>query len=395
MTRSPASGWQTRGQPAPLEALVAAVARDAPPQALLLVGPARVGKTTLALDLAAALLCTASAPAERPCRACAACHRVERGTHPDLHRLAPSGAGDQIRLGEPGDTGTVRALLGDLALRPFEGRYRVAIIERAQRLNQDAQNALLKLLEEPPSGAVICLTADDEGPLLDTLVSRCIRLRLGTVDGKIIAGLLAERGLADGTRGQALARAGAGRPGLALALAAAPEALLVEGRLVRQLLDLLVAPPAARLAAAPGLIADGAALAALAEGTVDDRGADREAEAVEVVALTDGGGEGPVGGGRPSRRSAHDRRLAVRRVLETWRSVGRELAVAAAGGRAELRRIDLLEELTAAAPGLAPARLAAFLGRLEGLDQAVAGYADPELALDALLLAWPSPRPAA
>ena len=82
-------GARTRGQVAALGAVTAMV-RGPAPQAVLFVGPEGVGKTTLALDLAAGLMCTA-APADRPCRACRACRLVERGAHPDLHRLGPVG----------------------------------------------------------------------------------------------------------------------------------------------------------------------------------------------------------------------------------------------------------------------------------------------------------------
>src|SRR4029079_620091 len=124
----------TRGQPAGLGLVKRAVETDRPPHALLLVGPAGVGKTTLALDLAAGLLCLAEDPAARPCRACAACRKVAHGNHPDLHRLAPECAGQQIRVA------SIQALTAELALLPLEGRYRIAIIESAQRLNVDAQN---------------------------------------------------------------------------------------------------------------------------------------------------------------------------------------------------------------------------------------------------------------
>ena len=68
--------------------------------AIVITGPAGVGKTTLALDLAAGLLCDAPDPAQRPCRECRGCHLVERSSHADLHRLAPSGAGNQIRINQ-------------------------------------------------------------------------------------------------------------------------------------------------------------------------------------------------------------------------------------------------------------------------------------------------------
>src|SRR6188508_1518247 len=121
----------TRGNPAAQRLVERAIESGRPPHALLLVGPEGVGKTTLALDLAAGLLCLASDPVDRPCRTCAACRKVEHGNHPDLHRLAPEGAGQQIRIGQ------VQQLTSDLSLLPLEGRFRLAIIEKAQRLNED------------------------------------------------------------------------------------------------------------------------------------------------------------------------------------------------------------------------------------------------------------------
>ncbi|HEX5467067.1 MAG TPA: hypothetical protein VFW92_10390 [Candidatus Limnocylindrales bacterium] len=398
--------WAIRGQPVALTALQRALQRGRLPQALLLVGPAHVGKTTLALDLAAALLCTTADPAERPCRACPACRWVERGTHPDLHRLAPSGAGQQIRLGsrEGPEPGTVRSLLSEFATLPIQGSTRVAVIEQAHRLNEDAQNALLKLLEEPPAGAVVCLAADDASVLLDTLRSRCTRLRLGTVDPAAIAALLVERGLSDPIRAPVIARAAGGLPGRAVALTGSPEALLTEDRLVRQLLDLLAATVAERLVAAAALRDDGLVLATLpgggeASGLADEPRASDGDDPDD--GRTEGRGEGRRDGEPPrptrsrARLSPQERRAAVRSLLAVWASLGRDLAVAAAGGRNEIGRLDLLEELATLAPRLRPAELTAFLARLDGLDRAVEAYADPELVLDTLLLAWPELRRAA
>ena len=137
--------------------------------------------------------------------------------------------------------GQVQALAAELYLLPLEGSFRVAIIEQAQRLNLDAQNALLKTLEEPPAQVAIILAADDSAGLLPTVVSRCVRLRLGPVAPTAIATLLAEHGLADSVQGTRIARLAGGRPGLALSLAGQPEAVIAQQRLARTLLDLLAA----------------------------------------------------------------------------------------------------------------------------------------------------------
>ena len=244
----------TRGQPSALEGVRRQVRFGTPPHALLLVGPPQVGKSTLAMDLAAGLLCLADDPAARPCRACAACRKVAHGNHPDLHRLAPEGAGDQIKLGQ------VQSLISDLALMAMEGRFRLAVVEQAHRLNQDAQNALLKTLEEPPAGVVIVLAVDDEGLILPTVRSRCMRLRLGPVAPAVTAELLRDRGMADAARAAVLSRLAGGRPGLALALAHEPEATLVHARVMRGLLDLLSLDRRARFDAIAGLLADAGAL---------------------------------------------------------------------------------------------------------------------------------------
>lgn len=368
------TSFRTVGQPAALAAVRRAVETGRPPHALLLVGPECVGKTTLAFDLAAGLLCLSPEPASRPCRECPACRKVENGNHPDLHVVGPEGAGLQIRIGQ------VQALASDMALLPLEGRFRIALIENAHRLNVDAQNALLKTLEEPPAAVVLVLAASDSAALLPTVASRCVRLRLGPVDTETIGTLLAERGLADQSRGTTLGRLAGGRPGVALRLAADPEAVLVYSRIARTLLDLTDAGRRRRLSCQAELLEDGARLAAAASALPGDAADDGERSA----------------SGKAGRRiSPAERRVAVTQVLAVWRDVARDLAVAAQGGRRELRLHDLLDELVAAASGVDVARAAGFLDRVEAMSRAVDAYANPELALDALLVEWPQRSQAA
>jgi len=131
--------------------LLGAALADGPAHAYLLHGPAGVGKRTAAFAFAAALLGD-----ER---------RVLARTHPDLYLLEP--LGEMIRIDD------VRALRHDLHMRPFEGDRRVYVVLDAQRLNEDAADALLKDLEEPPPYAVIVLVASELGPLPPTILSRC------------------------------------------------------------------------------------------------------------------------------------------------------------------------------------------------------------------------------
>ncbi len=363
--------YLTRGQPSALALVRRAIESERPPHALLLVGPTGVGKTTLAMDLAAGLLCLAADPRDRPCTECAACHKVAHGNHPDLHRLAPDGAGQQIRVAQ------IQALASALALLPLEGRFRVAIIESAQRMNVDAQNALLKTLEEPPARVALILAADDSAGLLPTVVSRCARARLGPVAGEPIAELLAERGLADASRAAALARLASGRPGIAMALAAQPEATVAQSRLAGTLLDLLGADRRRRLAAPAELLADAVELSRATSGRDDED-------------------EAPARRGNAAAKvSPAERRAAATQLLAVWREVARDLAVATRGGARELRQHELLDELAAYGKSVDPAAAAQFLDRLEAVSRAIDAYANPELAVDALLLAWPRARRAA
>ena len=410
--------FRTRGHPAALEA-IAAMLVGRVPHALVLAGPPGVGKTTLALDLAAGLLCEASDPATRPCRACRPCRLVDRRTHPDLHRLAPAGPGDQIRIGSRGnpEAGTVRRLITDLALLAVEGGARVAIVERADRLNDDAQSALLKTLEEPPAGVTIVLCADEEDRLLPTVRSRSARVRLGPVGVREIEALLAETDGIDPPLAARAARLAAGRPGIARSLARRPEILTARAQVARILLDLLPAGSAARLGAAKELLglaadvdravaatalddlggSDGAPAAGRGRGRskaarpaagapggpVDDPEPSADADAVD--------GEPPdaVPGG-PATASAAERRRGAAVLVAIWRDLARDLALVRLGEERGVRDPGLLDDLRAVAPGVDPAALAAFLGRLDEIGELLEGNIRPDLAVDSLLLGWPA-----
>jgi DNA polymerase-3 subunit delta' len=380
----PATRFATRGQPAALAAAERMLERGVP-QVLLLVGPGSMGKTTLALDLAAGLLCAAEEGIPRPCRACRACHLVAGGTHQDLHRLAPEGSGRQVRIGDPIDPepGTVRHLIHEMARLPVEGRHRVAIIEGAHRMNEDAQNALLKTLEEPPPGATLILCADEPDRLLPTVRSRAATLRLGPLGIRAIEALLGEHGV-DPPRAARLARAAGGRPGLALAYAAAPQAVDAREEIARTLLDLIPESRARRLAVGRELLARAADVArtGVDPWVSGDRPAEPEpaaqqpADAVAEVA-------------NAARSSPAERRVAARALLETWGAVARDLAVVASGGRERAVDLALIEDLETAAGRIRPGAAPAFLARLARCADLLDANANPELVVDVLVLAWP------
>ncbi|MFT3828053.1 MAG: DNA polymerase III subunit delta' [Chitinophagaceae bacterium] len=202
--------------------LTRSVARQTLPPSLIFSGPAGVGKQLAALSTAQALNCLqlfsfvdaeSGGPAVDACGACAACTRIARGVHPDVLFIQPNDKGN-IKI-EP-----VRDAIDRAGYRPFEGRRRVTIIDSADGLERSAQNALLKVLEEPPSGSVFILVTALPDLLLPTVRSRCPQLRFRPLEAAEVAQLLVRRGhrdddayavaaLANGSIGQALEAAAA------------------------------------------------------------------------------------------------------------------------------------------------------------------------------------------
>jgi DNA polymerase III delta' subunit len=405
-------GARTRGHPAALAA-IGAMIRVGAPGAILLVGPSGIGKTTLALDLAAGLLCTSAEPANRPCGACRACRLAFGGNHADVHRLGPEGPGRQVVIGGPGKVRGIRDLIGELALLPVEGGARVAVIEAAHRMNEDAQAALLKTLEEPPAATTIVLCADAEEPLLPTIRSRCARIRLGPVGVRDIEAILAEQGAAEPPVAARAARIAGGRPGLALAWVRTPDALRDRDAIGRALLDLADARPGDRLATVRALVAQAVGIAAVtglavtgssaaqtgdaatgpADGSKPSRGTRRRA--LEPAPDPADDGEDGLEAIGPARTPAAERRRAAEALIGLWTDVARDLALCQRGLDRSVRDVAALDDTRALAARLQPGDLGGFLDRLGNAAVLVAGNVSPELVLDDLALAWPRPRRAA
>lgn len=243
-----------------------AVAHDRVPQSLLLAGPEGVGKHAVAVALAQAVNCPRRRPTSADaCGTCPTCLRIARGQHSDVVVL------------DKGDDASIKIrvlrerLLDVVGYRPFEAARRVYIIDPADALTLEGQDALLKTLEEPPPSALVVLVTAFADALRPTIQSRCRRLRFGVLSERDLARVLAERAGVDPVKAQILAAVSGGSVARALAEAAGD---LVDDR--EAALGLLVA-------AATGGSPQGRLKAATAFGQHGSKRRDREALATRLA----------------------------------------------------------------------------------------------------------------
>jgi DNA polymerase-3 subunit delta' len=332
--------------------LLTAALAEGPAHAYLFHGPAGTGKRRAAFAFAAALL-----GEER---------RVLERAHPDLYVL--EALGEMIRIDE------IRELRRDLHMRPFEAQRRVYLILNAHLLNEDAADALLKDLEEPPSYAVIVLVADELGPLPPTIRSRCQPVAFRRLSEKAVREWLAAEAPGLGaTEATALARVAAGRLDRALRLLDADAA-------VRR---------AALLAVARGTYldpefepVDAAAVLLESSGARGAKAKEDEERKLEGRELT--GRELEQRLKRAQRGAEREELLASLEELAAWY---RDLVVAGAGAEGAVVHADRLEELRADATA---ERLAAAGEAAETVRDAWRSLEElnlnPQLALESLFI---------
>jgi DNA polymerase III subunit delta' len=330
------------GQDRAIAALRAALARGALHHAYLFGGPVGVGKATAARLLAQAANCEQGG--EDACGTCGPCRKIAHGAHPDVIELAEERAMVKAGRWEPRGGRTpskdvvvdqIRDLVDHrLALKRFEARRRFVVIDPADAMNPQAQNALLKTLEEPPEATTLVLVASSPDALLPTIRSRCARVAFAPLPDALLARRLEA----------------AGRTPEQARLAAA----LAGGSLARAL-----AADAGRLAAEEGAVAAAAALDPDDASTwiqfARAQGEDREA-ARETCQL-----------------------------LEIW--LRDALAVCAAGAAAPLALPELAAQARAAAALGAP-ELARRVTAARAARDALLQNAAPALALERMLIGW-------
>ena len=201
---------QVYGQRQAKNLIARSLGADRLAHAYLFQGPGGIGKQLFARGLAAVINCAAAQGIEA-CGVCGSCTKMAAGSHPDFLLVSPEKGAIKIDQ--------VRRLIKELSFDPYEGNSRVVVIEDVHTMRQEAANALLKTLEEPPPNNLLVLTADSSGNVLQTILSRCQTIPFYPLTKEdTVAVLLQQDEGIDEETALLLARFSEGSPGKALLL---------------------------------------------------------------------------------------------------------------------------------------------------------------------------------
>ena len=335
--------WNIVGQDRAVSLLQRSLARGSLSHAYLVIGPAHVGKMTLAIDLARTVNCEGNEP---PCGECDSCRRIAAGKHADIS-VTSLGENSEDENGEGGSkakigVGQIDQILHSVSLPPFEGKCKVFILDGAEFLSIGAANRLLKTLEEPVSRVIFLLLTADESMLPITVVSRCQRLELRALGTGEIETALAARWNVDSEKARLLSRLANGCLGWAVTAVNA-------GSLLKKRNEWL-----------EGMLA-----------TIDAGYEERFNYAAQLA-------------GRFSRN-----RREVQEKLDLWLEWWRDLLLVNAGCSDEVVNIDRLLVLTEMAGNYSLAHIRVFIEDIRSTGENLRLNANPQLALEVLMLSIP------
>jgi DNA polymerase-3 subunit delta' len=314
------------------------------------------------------------------CGTCAACHTVLAGTHPDVTVVTPEGLSYGVR--------EARELVRDVADAPIGGRWRIVVVEDADRLTEDAANALLRAVEEPPPRAVFMLCAPTPEDLLPTVRSRCRHVTLRIPPAEAVADVLVRRDGVDTALASFAARAAQGHVGRARRLATDDEAR----RRRRDVLDV----PFSLDTVMGALVAASALVTAATEEAAAVTDALDAKETTELrTALGDVGKGLPRGSAaavtdlekRQKSRATRSKRDVLDRALVDLVALYRDvLSVQLAAGVA-LVNADLADKVTSLAESSRPEQTVRRIEAVMACRDALAANVNPQLAVEAMALA--------
>ena len=177
--------WRVVGHQSAVSLLAKGLENESLAHAYLLVGPPQIGKMTLAINLSQGVNCLASL-IDRPCGECNQCLRIIQGLHADVQVVDVQHDATEDTYRKSISLRQIEDIHHSATLKPFEGRCRVFIIREASLLSEEASNALLKLLEEPPDSVLMVLLTSNPDLLPDTIISRCQQLNLNPLPSDVI-----------------------------------------------------------------------------------------------------------------------------------------------------------------------------------------------------------------
>ena len=328
--------WELLGHEWAVELLKRDIQTDGLRHAYLFTGARGIGRRTLALRFVQALNCpNPSAPGE-PCLVCRTCQQIERQQYADLSLVQAEQEGKEIKIDQ------VRSLQHSLSLAPYESRYRIALLLNFQDANANAQNAMLKTLEEAPARVILLVTSDTLEGLLPTISSRCETIRLSPLPLERVASYLREKHGLEASRAQTYAHLSEGRVGFALRLLANPSELEKRQVFIDQVSGLL--------------------------------SANRRARFAYVETLT---------------RDRDKARENMRQALMAWLSYWRDMLFCITGAETPLVNLEKQEELDRLAAKLSLPAVCRVLDGLETALERLDANVNPRLLGEALLLDWP------
>ena len=333
--------WPVMGQERAVSLLRRSLEKGVVAHAYLFVGPPHVGKMTLALGLSQALNCEEKEP---PCGQCPQCRRIASLNHADTQIIGLASADDRSEVRAPVEISIeqIRQLQHSASLSPFEGKYKVFIIEGAERLSTGAANCLLKTLEEPPDRVVFVLLTEDEGLLPATVVSRCQRLKLHPIAiGEVEEALISNWGI-QSEKAKLLARLSHGRLGWAVSAAGDEKLMQQRAQWRHTLLDIMEADYEERFSCAARL------------ATQFGRG-----------------------------------REGVWGVLDLWLDLWRDLMLAKLGLNEVITNLDLESELTSWVSDFTLVEIRDFISCLKEAKQQLKQNANARLVLEVMMLNMP------
>lgn len=333
--------WQVVGQDRAVTLLQRSLERGALAHAYLFVGPPHVGKLTLAMNLAQALNCHGAEP---PCGVCDSCQKIAAANHADVQviGLTANGSSGETKPRTEIGIDQIRDMQHSASLPPFEGKYKVFIINRAEFLSIEAANCLLKTLEEPADRAVFILLTTNERLLPATVTSRCQRLELPPMAPSEIEAILDSRWTVEPGKAKLLARLCHGCPGWAISAATDDSLLKQRADRLNRLLDILNADYEERFAYAADL----------------------------AVQFAQG-------------------REAVREILDLWLDCWRDLLLVKAGCSDAITNVDLLATLLDVSRGYELEQIRAVIRGIQSAGQQLRQNANPRLVLEVLMLDIP------